>query len=138
LLYCVFIRYMKEVIRGIINETVMENLISGFFPEMNNLKRRQNYNQRQYGLNTIYYNKGDNEYYFRVSEPARRLVWGFDDEGLHPEYRYKDFKKTLYIDLRLYNEILKWVNNENMILDWFNSRYGENAEVIVPFNRLKR
>jgi hypothetical protein len=59
-------------------------------------------------------------------------IWGDDGElktALKP--------KTLLIELRYYNEIMKYVPDEEMILKWFNKQYDENAETIVRWHKLK-
>jgi hypothetical protein len=90
-----------------------------------------------FGDNTIYYNKDDKNYYFRVSEPSRRTVWSFNDDGNDPGLRYKNFPKTLYMDGRTYDTLHNYIPNDDMILKWFNERYNQDAEVLLRKSPLK-
>ena len=76
----------------------MNDFIESAIPELNNLKRKSNFSSNLYGYNTIYYNPNDKEYYFRVSEPRRALVWDFDDND-DEITKYKDLPKTLFNSL---------------------------------------
>jgi len=123
---------MKNLIKNILTETVMEKIIGRMFPHINNLKTKSNHSASMYGTNTIYYNKDDREYYFRVSEPRKVYVWGVNDTV---EDKYLD--KTLYIDTTLYNELRRFVPNDEMILDWFNVRYNQDVKVLKRKHQLK-
>jgi hypothetical protein len=122
---------MKELIRKILKESVMENLIDSILPELNNLSSKID-STGGFPPNTIYYDKETHIYYFRLLEPRMVGVWGDDGElktVLKP--------KTLLIELRYYNEIMNYVPDEEMILKWFNKQYDENAETVVRWHGLK-
>jgi hypothetical protein len=127
-----YLFYMKNVIRHILKETVMNKLIDSMFPELNNLKTKSNFSSTIYGENTIYYNKDNKEYYFRVSEPRKSYVWGLNDTV---EDKY--LEKTLYIYTTLYNEIISYIPDDSMILKWFNEKYNQDAEVLKRKHQLK-
>jgi hypothetical protein len=122
---------MKNLIRKILKESVMENLIDSILPELNNLSSKIDHSD-DFPPNTIYYNKDTDKYCFRLLEPRMVGVWGDDGElktVLKP--------KTLLIELRYYNEIMNYVPDEEMILKWFNKQYDENAETVVRWHGLK-
>ncbi len=123
---------MKNVIRHILKETVMDKLIDSMFPELNNLKTKSNHSATVYGTNTIYYDKDSKEYYFRVSEPRKVYVWGLNDTV---EDKY--LEKTLYIYTTLYNEIISYIPDDSMILKWFNEKYKQDAKVLKRKHQLK-
>ncbi len=123
---------MKNLIKHILKETAMNNLIDSIFPQLNNLKTKSNFSSTIYGENTIYYNKDDKEFYFRVSEPRKTYVWGFNDTV---ETKYSD--KTLFIDGKTYDEILNYVPDKNMIIQWFNEKYNQDAKVLKRRTPLK-
>lgn len=127
---------MKNLIKNILTETVMEKIIGRMFPYLNNLKTKSNHSANTYGENTIYYNKDNKEYYFRVSEPRRALVWAFDDDN-DDFTKFKDLAKTLWIDGRTYDEIMRYIPDESMILKWFNEKYNQDAEVLKRKSPLK-
>jgi hypothetical protein len=128
---------MKELIRKILKESVMDNLLDSVFPELSNLKTKSNYSAKLYGDNTIYYNKDDKNYYFRVSEPRKTYVWGLNDTV---ETKYSD--KTLFIDGKTYDEILNYFPDKDMIihmiLKWFNEKYKQDAKTLIRKSPLKR
>ena len=126
---------MKELIRKILKEEVMYDFIESAMPELNNLKRKSNFSSNLYGYNTIYYNHEDKEYYFRVSEARRALVWDFDDDEIT---KYKDLPKTLWIDGRTYDEIQNYIPDDNMIIKWFNEKYKQDAKVLKRKSPLKK
>jgi len=118
---------MKELIRKILKESVMENLIDSILPELNNLSSKID-STGEFSPNTVYYDKETDKHYFRVLEPRMVGVWGDDGELkkiLKP--------KTLLIDARYYNEIMNYVPDEEMILKWFNKQYDENVESVRRF-----
>ena len=119
---------MKQLIRHILKETAMSNLIDSMFPHLNKLRTKSNISATIYGRNTIYYNSEDKEYYFRVSEARRALVWDFDDDD--EITKYKDLPKTLWIDGRTYDEIQNYIPDDNMIIKWFNEKYKQDAKVL--------
>ena len=123
---------MKNLIKHILKETAMNNLIDSIFPQLNNLKTKSNFSSTIYGENTIYYNKDDKEFYFRVSEPRKTYVWGLNDTV---ETKYSD--KTLFIDGKTYDEILNYVPDKNMIIQWFNEKYNQDAKVLKRRSPLK-
>jgi hypothetical protein len=127
---------MKELIRKILKESVMDNLIDSILPELNNLKRKSNFSSNLYGYNTIYYNPEDMEYYFRVSESRRALLWSFDDDD--EIIKYKDLPKTLWINGRTYDEIQNYIPDDIMILKWFNEKYKQDANVLKRKSPLKK
>jgi len=90
-----------------------------------------------YGSNTIYYDKSDGEYYFRVSEPRRVMVWSDDSNYNDDKVDWVTKPKTLYILTDLYREITEFIPNDEMILKWFNEKYKENAEEIKVRHSLK-
>ena len=115
----------------------MYDFIESAMPELNNLKRKSNFSSNLYGYNTIYYNPNDKEYYFRVSEPRRALVWDFDDND-DEITKYKDLPKTLWIDGRTYDEIQNYIPDDIMILKWFNEKYKQDAKVLKRKSPLKK
>ena len=127
---------MKELIRKILKEEVMNDFIESAMPELNSLKRKSNFSSNLYGYNTIYYNPEDKEYYFRVSEARRALVWDFDDDD--EITKYKDLPKTLWIDGRTYDEIQNYIPDDNMIIKWFNEKYKQDAKVLKRKSPLKK
>ncbi len=127
---------MKNLIKNILKESVMEKLIGDVFPYLNNLKTKSNHSAKLFGYNVIYYNKDDKNYYFRVSEPSRRLVWVYDGDD-EPTIDHKNFPKTLYMDGRTYDTLYSYIPNKDIILKWFNERYNQDAEVLVRKSPLK-
>lgn len=119
-------------------ETAVGKLIDEMLPELNNLKRKSNFSSNSYGYNTIYYNPEDKEFYFRVSEPRRALVWDFDDDNDDEITKYKDLPKTLWIVGRIYDEIQNYIPDDDMILKWFNEKYNQDAKVLKRKSPLKR
>jgi hypothetical protein len=116
---------MKNLIRKILKESVMENLIDSILPELNNLSTKIDRSKNDFPPNTIYYDKETHIYYFRVLKPRMVGIWGDDGElktALKP--------KTLLIELRYYNEIMKYVPDEEMIIKWFNEKYKQDAKVL--------
>ena len=128
---------MKELIRKILKEEVMNDFIESAMPELNNLKRKSNFSSNLYGYNTIYYNPKNKEYYFRVSEARRALVWDFDDND-DEITKYKDLPKTLWIDGKTYDEIQNYIPDDNMIIKWFNEKYKQDAKVLKRKSPLKK
>ena len=129
---------MKNLIRKILKEDVMYDFIESAMPELNNLKRKSNFSSNLYGYNTIYYNPNDKEYYFRVSEARRALVWAFDDDDDDEITKYKDLPKTLWIDGKTYDEIQNYIPDDDMILRWFNEKYKQDAKVLKRKSPLKK
>jgi hypothetical protein len=127
---------MENLIRKILKEEVMNDFIESSMPELNNLKRKSNFSSNLYGYNTIYYNKDNKEFYFRVSEPRRALVWDFDDND-DEITKYKDLPKTLWVDGRTYDEIQNYIPDDNMIIKWFNEKYNQDVKVIKRKSPLK-
>jgi hypothetical protein len=121
----------ESVIKRIIRESVMSDFIDSVIPQLNNLKRRYNHSSRMYGYNNIYYDKSDNEYYFRVSEERKVLGWSDDN------VEWINKPKTVYILTDLYKEIYNYIPDDNMILKWFNEKYKQNAEEIQVRHSLK-
>jgi hypothetical protein len=122
---------MKQLIRHILKETAMSNLIDSMFPHLNKLKTKSNISATIYGRNTIYYNSEDKEYYFRVSEPRKTYVWLINAV----EEKFSD--KTLFIDGKTYDEISNYVPDENMIINWFNQKYNQDVKVLRRRSPLK-
>ena len=127
----------ESVIKRIITETVMDKFIDSVMPQLNNLKRKSNHSARMYGSNTIYYDKSDGQYYFRVSEPRRVMVWSDDSNYNDSKVDWETKPKTLYILTDLFREITEFIPNDEMILKWFNEKYKENAEEIKVRHSLK-
>jgi hypothetical protein len=127
----------ESVIKRIIKETVMDKFIDSVMPQLNNLKRKSNHSARMYGSNIIYYDKSDGQYYFRVSEPRRVMVWSDDSNYNDSKVDWVTKPKTLYILTDLYKEITEFIPNDEMILKWFNEKYKENAEEIKVKHSLK-
>jgi hypothetical protein len=121
----------ESVIKRIIRESVMSDFIDSVIPQLNNLKRRYNHSSRMYGYNNIYYDKSNNEYYFRVSEERKVLGWSDDN------VEWINKPKTVYILTDLYKEIYNYIPDDNMILKWFNEKYKQNAEEIQVRHSLK-
>jgi hypothetical protein len=132
----IYYNIMERLIRKILKEEVMYDFIESAMPELNNLKRKSNFSSNLYGYNTIYYNPKNKEYYFRVSEARRALVWDFDDDD--EITKYKDLPKTLWIDGRTYDEIQNYIPDDNMILKWFNEKYKQDAKVLKRKSPLKK
>jgi hypothetical protein len=124
---------MKNLIRKILKESVMDKFIESMMPGLNNLKRKSNFSSTMYGENTIYYNSEDKEYYFRVSEPRKTYVWGLNNQV---DVRYNE--KTLWIDSRIYDEIQNYIPDDNMIIKWFNEKYKQDAKVLKRKSPLKK
>jgi hypothetical protein len=122
---------MKQLIRHILKETAMTNLIDSMFPHLNKLRTKSNISATIYGRNTIYYNSEDKEYYFRVSEPRKTYVWLINSV----EEKFSD--KTLFIDGKTYDEISNYVPDENMIINWFNQKYNQDVKVLRRRSPLK-
>jgi hypothetical protein len=122
---------MKQLIRHILKETAMTNLIDSMFPHLNKLRTKSNISATIYGRNTIYYNSEDKEYYFRVSEPRKTYVWLINAV----EEKFSD--KTLFIDGKTYDEISNYVPDENMIINWFNQKYNQDVKVLRRRSPLK-
>jgi len=127
----------ESVIKRVIKEAVMDKFIESIMPQLNNLKRKSNHSARMYGTNTIYYDKSDGQYYFRVSEPRRVMVWTDDSNYNDSKVDWTTKPKTLYILTDLYREITEFIPNDEMILKWFNEKYKENAEEIKVRHSLK-
>jgi len=127
----------ESVIKKIVKESVMDKFIDTVIPQLNNLKRKSNHSARMYGSNTIYYDKSNKEYYFRVAEPRRVMVWSDDSNYNDNKVDWATKPKTLYILTDLYKEITEFIPNDEMILKWFNEKYKENAEEIKVRHSLK-
>ncbi len=127
----------ESVIKKIVKESVMDKFIDSVIPQLNNLKRKSNHSARMYGSNTIYYDKSDGQYYFRVSEPRRVMVWSDDSNYNDSKVDWVTKPKTLYILTDLYKEITEFIPNDEMILKWFNGKYGQNAEEIKVRHSLR-
>ncbi len=127
----------ESVIKRIIRESVMSDFIDSVIPQLNNLKRKINHSARMYGENMIYYDKSNGEYYFRVSEPRRVMVWSDDTNFNDAKVDWATKPKTLYILTDLYKEIYNYIPDNNMILKWFNEKYKQNAEEIQVRHSLK-
>ena len=127
----------ESVIKRIVKESVMDKFIDTVIPQLNNLKRKSNHSARMYGANTIYYDKSNGEYYFRVSEPRRVLGWSYDSNYNDSKVDWVTKPKTLHILTDLYNEITEFIPNKEMILKWFNEKYKQNAEEIEVRHSLK-
>jgi hypothetical protein len=127
----------ESVIKRVIKEAVMDKFIDSVIPQLNNLKRKSNHSARMYGANTIYYDKSDGQYYFRVSEPRRVMTWSYDSNYNDDKVDWVTKPKTLYILTDLYREITEFIPNDKMILKWFNEKYKENAEEIKVRHSLK-
>ena len=127
----------ESVIKKIVKESVMDKFIDTVIPQLNNLKRKSNHSARMYGANTIYYDKSNGEYYFRVSEPRRVLGWSYDSNYNDSKVDWVTKPKTLHILTDLYNEITEFIPNKEMILKWFNEKYKQNAEEIEVRHSLK-
>jgi len=124
----------ESVIKKIVKESVMDKFIDTVIPQLNNLKRKSNYSSRMYGSNTIYYDKSDRKYYFRVSDPREVATFNWLGDNM---ISYKKLPRMLYIDKEVYNEISEFIPNDEMILKWFNEKYKENAEEIKVRHSLK-
>ena len=124
---------MKNIIKQILTETVMDKLIGDVFPQLNDLKTQHKHSTTIYGTNTVYYNKDDKEYYFRVSEPRNHYSINLETGKLEG----KMTPKTLWINGRVYDEILNYLPNKDMILKWFNEKYNQDAEIIIRRSPLK-
>jgi hypothetical protein len=114
----------ESVIKKIVKETVMDKFIDSVIPQLNNLKRKSNYSSRMYGSNTIYYDKSDRKYYFRVSDPREVATFNWLGDNM---ISYKKLPRMLYIDKEVYNEISEFIPNNEMILKWFNEKYKQDA-----------
>lgn len=124
---------MKNIIKQILTETVMDKLIGDVFPQLNDLKTKYTHSATMYGTNTVYYNKDDKEYYFRVSEPRKQWVMNWDTDKVDDKMR----PKTLWVNGGVYDEILNYLPNKDMILKWFNEKYNQDAEIIIRRSPLK-
>jgi hypothetical protein len=111
---------MKNLIRKILKEEVMNDFIESAMPELNNLSTKID-SKKFFPPNTIYYDKETHIYYFRLLEPRMVGMWG-DDGELKKVLKPKD----LYIESRYYNEIMNYVPDEEMI-------YQEEAENVEDF-----
>jgi hypothetical protein len=125
---------MKENIRHILKETVMEKIIDRLFPTLNGLKKRTEWNSRKFGTNEIYYDSMDRTYYFRVSQPRSVVTWSHNEVDT---VVFKEQPKTLYMDGRTYDGIIKLVPSQEWILEWFNSKYKQDAGQIIRRSPLK-
>lgn len=114
----------ESVIKKIVKESVMDKFIDTVIPQLNNLKRKSNYSSRMYGSNTIYYDKSDRKYYFRVSDPREVATFNWLGDNM---ISYKKLPRMLYIDKEVYNEISEFIPNNEMILKWFNEKYKQDA-----------
>lgn len=123
---------ISRIVKRVINESIVGNLIEDMFPELNDLKQKSNFNSGRYGVNTIYYCKMDKEYYFRLTEERKGYKWDGDFNIID-----HIFPKTLYINGRIYDGIMRYIPDENLILQWFNERYKQNAEIIIRRSPLK-
>ena len=128
---------MKNIIKKILTETVMDKLIGDVFPQLNDLKTQHKHSTTIYGTNTVYYNKDDKEYYFRVSEPIKVYKTFLPRYMETDELVYKMTPKTLWINGRVYDGILNYLPNKDMILKWFNEKYNQDAEIIIRRSPLK-
>jgi hypothetical protein len=124
---------MKNIIKQILTETVMDKLIGDVFPQLNDLKTQHKHSTTKYGTNTVYYNKDDKEYYFRVSEPRKEWVMNWDTDKIEDKMRLK----TLWVNGRVYDGILNYLPSKDMILKWFNEKYNQDAEIIIRRSPLK-
>ena len=124
---------MKNIIKQILTETVMDKLIGDVFPQLNDLKTQHKHSTTKYGTNTVYYNKDDKEYYFRVSEPRNHYSNNLETGKLEG----KMGPKTLWINGRVYDGILNYLPSKDMILKWFNEKYNQDAEIIIRRSPLK-
>ena len=65
---------LTNIVKRVINESLMGNFIEVVMPELNKLNRKSDHSTKKYGPNEIYYNKETKDYIFRY-EYARKKMW---------------------------------------------------------------
>ena len=124
---------MDHLIKRIINETIMDTFINSMFSdlELNNLESMVIKDKRgPHKISVGYFNPHLKKMVFRVVEPFESLYWDSDD----PKSRIVPIShpKSLYIREDVYHTIMDYIPNKKMVIDWFNERYDQDVEDIIP------
>jgi hypothetical protein len=120
---------LTNIVKRVINESLMGNFIEVVMPELNKLNRKSDHSTKKYGPNEIYYNKETKDYIFRYEYARKKSIFDFTDDG-RPGIIERDVPNTLWIKADIWNEIHEFIPNDEMILKWFNERYEKDAKLL--------
>jgi len=123
---------MDHIIKRIINETLIEKFFDSMFSDLDldNLESHVIKDPWSFHKTSVgYYNPHLKKMLFRVVEPFKSSYWDSDD----PQSRIMPIEnpKSLYIREDIYNTIMDYIPNKQMVVDWFNKRYDQNVEQIL-------
>ena len=124
---------LTNIVKRVINESVMGNFIESMVPELNKLNKRTNWSRRSYGHNEIFYNKETKDYIFRYVYSHRKTKW----DPITDEMSYVTDPNILWIKKGIYDEIKSYIPSDEMILQWFNERYKKDAKELKTHYTLK-
>jgi hypothetical protein len=128
---------LTNIVKRVINESLMGNFIEVVMPELNKLNRKSNHSSGAYGFNEIYYNKETKDYIFRYEYARRKRIFSWTKDG-SPGIIERDDPNTLWIKKDVYDEIKSYIpSGDEMILKWFNERYKKDAKALKTNNNLK-
>ena len=122
---------MDHIIKRIIKETLIDKFFDSMFSDLdlNNLDSYVDKENKFHKNSVIYFIPKRKKKVFRVVEPFKSSYWDSDD----PQSRIRpiDHPKSLYIREDIYNTIMDFIPNKEMVIDWFNKRYDQNVEQIL-------
>jgi hypothetical protein len=124
---------LTNIVKRVINESVMGNFIMTVIPELNKLNKRTNWDNRSYGDNEIFYNKETKDYIFRYEYSRRKTKWDWVTDKIF----YVTDPNTLWIKKSIHDEIKSYIPSDEMILQWFNERYKKDAKELKTHYNLK-
>ena len=127
---------LTNIVKRVINESVMGNFIMTVIPELNKLNRKSNHSVRKYGTNEIFYDKETKDYVFRYEYARKKRVLDFKDDG-KLGFIERDDPNILWIKKDIYDEIKSYIPSDEMILQWFNERYKKDAKELKTHYTLK-
>jgi hypothetical protein len=127
---------ITNIVKRVINESVMGNFIVTVIPELNKLNRKSNHSVRKYGTNEIFYNKETKDYIFRYEYARIKRILDFKDDG-KLGFIERDDPNILWIKKGFYDEIKSYIPSDDMILQWFNERYKKDAKELKTHYTLK-
>lgn len=127
---------LTNIVKRVINESVMGNFIMTVIPELNKLNRKSNHSVKKYGTNEIFYDKETKDYIFRYEYARKKRVLDFKDDG-KLGFIERDDPNILWIKKDIYDEIKSYIPSDEMILQWFNERYKKDAKELKTHYTLK-
>ena len=127
---------LTNIVKRVINESVMGNFIMTVIPELNKLNRKSSHSVKKYGTNEIFYDKETKDYIFRYEYARKKRVLDFKDDG-KLGFIERDDPNILWVKKGIYDEIKSYIPSDEMILRWFNERYKKDAKELKTHYTLK-